>query len=329
MRSVIGLILVGLLVSGCTGPSPTPTATKPTVTAQTGPVTMDQSMRQRLAENTVYRTWDTCALHDPEAVKKVFGGEFELLEPETFDQCVARVKLPDLGTFSVTTYVGAPFFPQDEPKSEIGGKTFLSDSKDASSCSWYYQTSKQSAITLRISFHGGTQNKQPPKPACELGKDYLATLAPIWSNPPLRGEGATEPAIALAAKDPCATHEELAKLLPQGGDKPQLQAANPYSCVVRLPVRTKTGSGGFDVRFLLADDPVAAVQRTPGQYKPIQVEGRPGSVQQKKDECQINVQAEELSIPGLNEEVPVIRVTGPDCQQTETAAKLVTKAALS
>ncbi|MGO1056729.1 hypothetical protein [Crossiella sp. CA198] len=329
MRSVIGLIVVGLLVSGCTGTSAPPTPTKPTSTAQSGPVDMDQSTRQRLAENSVYRTWDTCALHDPEAIKKVFGGEFELLEPETLDQCVARVKRPDLGTFAVYTYVGAPFFAQDEAKAEIGGKTFLSDSKDNTSCSWHYLTSKQSAITLRITYSGGVDSKQPPKPACEFGKDYLATLAPIWSNPPLRSEGATEPAIALAGKDPCATYEELAKLLPQGGEKPQLMVPSPYACVVRLPVRSKTGSSGFDVRFLFADDPVAAAQRTPGQYKPVQIEGKPGTVQQRKGECTINVQAEETSIPGLNEEVPVIRLTAPDCQQAETAAKIVTKAALS
>lgn len=333
MRSAIGLIVVGLLVSGCTGTSAPPTQTKPTAPAAQGPVEIDQSTRLRLSENAVYRTWDPCALHDPEAVKKVFGGEFEMLEPESLDTCVARVKRQDLATWSLALTAGASFYQDSKAQqTELAGRTYYSDSRDATGCTWNLPVSKQSSISLRLSYHGGTESKQPPKPACEFGKDYLTSLAPIWANPPLRADGATDPQIALAAKDPCATHEELAKLLPQSSDKPQLIISSVYSCVVKLPTRSKSGTSGFDVRFLFGQDPVPQLARTPGQYQPIQIEGRPGMLQQKKEDCHITVQADETAIVGLDEEVPLIRVTGPanpDCKTTETAAKLITKAALS
>ncbi|MBP2473286.1 hypothetical protein JOF53_002158 [Crossiella equi] len=332
MRSVLGLIAVGLLaLSGCTGPSsPPPPATKtPTGQARSGAAEIDKTMAKRLAENVVYRSWDTCALHDPEAAKKIFG-EPETLAPDEFDQCQLRLKNPDLTNWLLTVGVGVSFVGgEGRQKTEIAGAPLYSESREATYCTWSLQTAEYTAISLRAMYSGTREAKQPPRPVCEMVKDYLTTLVPIWRNPPLRTDNATDPALSLALKDPCATYEDLAKLLGEGADKPSVFVNGVYTCTIRHTLKSKTGSGnGIEVKFSWGDDPVAAATRTPNQYRPVQVEGHAGSVEERKTGCKYVIKAADTTITGLDDESQRVEVEAPTCPVAEQATKLVVKAAL-
>ncbi|QFZ20586.1 hypothetical protein [Saccharothrix syringae] len=104
----------------------------------------------------------------------------------------------------------------------------------------------------------------PVRPVCDMARDYVTQLAPLWRDPPRHGPGRAEPALPLATRDPCQAAAAVVEDFGEGAevDRPHRRRQDHLGCAVtEPPAHIHTLSG--DVTVDTIDVPIDTAD-TPG-----------------------------------------------------------------
>ncbi|MCP3804236.1 hypothetical protein NLX83_33680 [Allokutzneria sp. A3M-2-11 16] len=337
--ATVGLVCLTVALSTGAGPL----LAQPPGQGPTDGVAVDSLTKERLAENAVKRTIDTCALLDPESVKEVFDAPPRDVTLREFDSCSMTVE-PTPGTtsrsWSISVSTSVTVSKRDNAETmELHGRTFARRADRVGgipdqSCAWAVLGDATTLpVQLSVSWRG-RNDEPPPKPQCEVAKAYLMKLVPYWLTPSKRGEGATKPELVLPTKDPCAAIPELAKRFAKPGVQPKMKSISPYMCALEVTpfnMQTRTLPEEIQISFRWADNPAHQAKQ------PITVAGKPGSVAPERmidKSCQVDVQYDPTMVPERfasdpnGRDVQVITVTAKTCDVAQPAAELVVKGAL-
>src|SRR5690606_24047107 len=94
------------------------------------------------------------------------------------------------------------------------------------------------------------------RPPCDVARDYATALGPRMTDPPLRREHHTSPALDLAASNPCALVGAMVPILADGQelapDSVEVEALEPFACGVAAS--TDSGRVRASVAFTIESD---------------------------------------------------------------------------
>jgi hypothetical protein len=263
------------------------------------------------------RTWDVCALQDPEAVKgslKVDGGSIApyldlsgcKMEIDTANGTPWEFQL-DLQRFGAT---GSLEQPQQET---VGGVTVYKSLDDGTGyCTYELPVQKVAAIALEVST---IEDSEKPR-ICDVAKDYLSKVLPKWQNPPKAGEGKTTPVLRMAGQDPCkglvGVHRQLSAKA-SSTSRISIDIPSPYEC----ELSQFSGSGGYldyKVRFTMASPD----ELTDGQQ--VEISGLRG-VSDDSYDCETLLDVGGRPITTSNQgtqTVEAVELDSPDCTDQNT-----------
>jgi hypothetical protein len=158
--------------------------------------------QQELARSfAAVRGWDLCAMHDIPAATEITGFEPEVLEPGT-DECTLSLGAPGEAELRDLTIAVSWIVPPDQRQpARDDSCSSVQPLMPGADVPW--------AIEVTWSPDIGGYPSSLEKPPCDVIRDYVSTIRPKLTAPPLRSAGLTSPALALAGLDPCAVVTEL------------------------------------------------------------------------------------------------------------------------
>ncbi|MFC5054258.1 hypothetical protein [Saccharothrix xinjiangensis] len=326
------LLGAALLLSACTSggdaSSPADTGRPPATPAVEQAV--PEKYRPTAQAFAKFRSIDACALHDIAAAQQVTGDQGDEIVPgrDGLHQCVLRLHKSEFeSTWTFTVEVGALFESQRRrdaaPETLAGMEMFIRE--DDHGCT----VSKALDDTHAIEMRTGSVTDAPRRP-CDVLREYVSKLAPLWTDPPARDSGATSPRLSLAGIDPCVT---AAAVLDDAGAGAELRPRDVFGCTVipaheakTAPSKTRTD---IEVVFTLDEDPAALV--TSGQgARGITVGGLRAVIHERATGCAAYVvwdpdttvvvdRQSEDALPSYQ----VIRVQAGTCDTARSAAEKV------
>ncbi|MCE7012137.1 hypothetical protein LWC34_56400 [Kibdelosporangium philippinense] len=275
------------------------------------------------------RQIDPCAMLDLEVIKKISEGpELNSIAPgDLLNECTVSVGQNDLKeTWSFEVIAGVPVGA--DGAEDIAGVQFTKFSSRPTSCNYTTPMSKTFGLALQTTWHG-LSSEQPPKPSCDVAKQYLTDTIARWKTPPKRSEHKTTPALPLATIDPCIAAKTLL-----GTGEGHVRISAPYRCSVQpkqgdRPDKTAP-SQNIDVSLLFGNDPVQQIPVNPTSFKPAQIKGKPAAVSQSRSSCRITVQYSADTMVKVDEakgqepaRTQVIEVNAGTCEAANAAAETV------
>lgn len=300
-------VLAVLLLGGCaTAISGTPSAA-PAATQLGLPLTSEQEPAVELF--STMRTWDMCGLHDVAAAGTATGYRATELVPYLgIDQCKLTLTEPDGVTDWEMSLALRRISPDAGPGISIGAVTLPQADMTDSSCAYSYPVGEADGFAWGIEITA--YNIDPPRPNCDVARDYATALAPKLADPPKHSAGTTVPALTLPATDPCALVAAMLPIATGGTALPdegvRVDLDGPYACnlTAQLP-----GDASERVRLTVEYD---------AESEPLAggtVAGRPATPGQSAgDACSTTFQASDTSIqgdPGLPATVEAVELGAP------------------
>ena len=334
--ALLALLGAVLLLSACTsgGHTAPPTDTDQTSSAPTTEQAVPEEHRATAEAFAKLRAIDSCALHDIEAAKQVTGDQGDEILPadDGLNLCVLRLHKSEFeSTWSLHLEVGARFDSlsrSDSAQENLGGLEVYTR-EDERGCTLDKPLEGDFAIELRASTYSGAT-----KAPCDVLREYATKLAPLWTDPPRRGGGATSPELSLAKVDPCTA---ASALLDGAGAGAALEPEEVFGCTVTpardakaAPSKTRTD---VEVSLILDEDPAALVKPdkqtareiTVGKHRAVLYQGGTGCtayIVWEPDTTVVVDQQSEDALPALQQ----IRVDTGDCDAAQAAAeKIVAK----
>ncbi|MFJ5984499.1 hypothetical protein [Lentzea sp. NPDC092896] len=159
----------------------------------------------------------------------------------------------------------------DAPEKLGGMDVFVSE--DERRCEISKPIDDQYAVQVRASASSDT----PAKPACQVLRQYVTELAPVWQDMPKHGSGRTKPELTLVKLDPCAAAAATLDMFEEG----YLETSGPMACTARsgkvtAPQKRDKGVGRPEVSVLwsMNTDPSKLVRAGDDAAREITVEGR-------------------------------------------------------
>jgi hypothetical protein len=274
------LLLLGtaLLASACTGSGgdQKPGETGQQQAEQQIETGVPAEYRAKAIADGRNRALDACGLHDPKAAADVTGDQGDEILPSTsgLQECILRLHQGEKSTWTFYLETGAVYDASsrknDAPENIGGMDVFVSE--DEKRC----EISKPIDENYAIQLHVSASSDAPPKPACQVLREYVGKLAPVWKEMPKHGSGRTKPELTLVKLDPCTAASATLDLF----EEPFLETSGPMTCTAHSakpspPVREKgVGRNEVAVTWVMNSDPSKLVKPGDQTAREITVEGR-------------------------------------------------------
>ncbi|SDP97884.1 hypothetical protein [Lentzea jiangxiensis] len=241
-----------------------------------------EQYRAKALADGKHRAIDACGLHDPDAAQKATGDRGDEILPSTsgLQECTLRLHQGEFkSTWTLYLEVGTAYDAgsrkNDAPEQLGGMDVFVSEGEDGKRCEISKPLDDKHAVQVRAS----ASNDTPAKPACQVLREYVTALAPVWKNMPKHGGGRTAPELTLVKLDPCAAAAATLDMFEEGF----LKTSGPMACTARsakvMPPQQKPAKGvgqpEVSVTWIMASDPAKLIR--PGDNntaREITVEGR-------------------------------------------------------
>ncbi|TDQ00629.1 hypothetical protein EV186_102490 [Labedaea rhizosphaerae] len=281
-------------------------------------------------------------MHNPPAATTIVKGEVadSLLPSDDFNDCTLNLHRADKLVPDYTMAIGVDAVDQDTIQQgqplQIAGLNFYSrqqtgtnDEHETSPCVVYLPQSDGYALYLQV---------EPPidpvdgaMHVCDVAVAYLKATAERWRTPPTRAEHRTDPALDLAAADPCAATGILTAL---GGGR--VAHADLHQCLYASPRQSTDGTGAgaplkmVDVRYEL-DSPDTLTGDDDATYKQAAIAGMPVAQHDSHSATQgcltlFRIGSVSVTIDENSSEPPwvqIVEVTAPTCALSSQAAAAV------
>lgn len=227
------------------------------------------------------RAIDACGLHDPDAAQNATGDEPDEILPGSsgLNECDLRTHQGEFkSTWTFYLEVGAAYDAarrRDDAPEKLGGMdVFVSE--EERTCTISKPIDDNHAVQVRVSA-SVMSNEKPAKPACQVAREYVTALAPVWQDMPKHGSGRTQPELTLAKLDPCKAASATLDMFEEG----YLETGGPMSCTARSakvtpPQKRDKGVGRPEVNVLwtMNSDPSKMVKAGDDTAREVTVEGR-------------------------------------------------------
>ncbi|GAA2678738.1 MULTISPECIES: hypothetical protein [Actinosynnema] len=336
IRAALLLCATALAASACTGSSldPSPSAS-PQAPNSPGKAQISQAIPEDLrpaAEAYArYREIDACGLHDPVAAEKASGegskGDELMPSDDGFDTCTLRLHKSEFNsTWTLYLRVAQEYdaaVRREAAPEQIGGLNVYVKEQGAPlpSCEVARPLDDTYAIVLDVN---PADRDAPVRPICDMARDYVAQLAPLWRDPPRHGSGRTTPALPLAGRDPCQAVAAVAEDLAEGAE---IEPREVFECSIRpgtggaVNPKSKAATGEITVTFGIAEDPARDVSVSPDQYQAVELVGFRAVMGTRAGQCRtVAVWDPNTGIVEDNRDedallaVQVVRIDTPDCE---------------
>lgn len=291
-RFTLALLLgSALLASACTKDAPSASEGGDAQPAKIE-AAIPQEFRAQAEAAAAHRAIDTCGLHDPDAAKEVTGDQLDEIIPsqDGLQECMLRTHRGEFrASWTIYLEVGDTFDAsqrKDAAPENIGGlEVYVSE--DERTCTLAKPLDDDRAIVLRTS-PSGTGEDKPAKSACQVAKEYVGKIAPLWKDLPKRGSGRTTPELTLAKLDPCTV---ASGALDMFGADAVLQPSGAFTCTAKPlnpgpPPREKgVGRNEVAITLMVDDDPSALVKSGDQTAREVTVAGYKAVIFQGRNGC--------------------------------------------
>jgi hypothetical protein len=324
-RLAIVLAAGGLLVSGCgESVSGSPSAAPPSAedTSAEPDYPLADYEKPLVPVFRKLREIDPCALHDLEAAKRISPDLDSLAPGDSLGRCTLQGGKGELARSWSFVVEAGTLLPEGAPET-IGEAQFRKQERNGT-CQYVTPIGDVHGLSLQVQW-GGTDRDQPPKPACDVAKEYLTATAARWKTPPKRSENRTQPALSLGLVDPCIAAKDL--LGSSGGT---VRLGMPNSCGIRTGGAKDKTDIGVDIQLQFGNDPTEQLKQSGTRYKPAEVKGKPAAVNESASRCTVTVQYSRDTMVKVDESKgddparnQVITVAAKTCDAAKTAADTV------
>jgi hypothetical protein len=311
---------LAVLVTACSAPiAGTASPVGRPASTPGGGLPLDPEQQRKADLFAEIRTWDMCAMHDVEAAARATGFAPDALTPyRELGICRLVMKEPN-GTSEWELQLDVlPVIP-----TEGGGQPLAVDGVELpqvrdnteSRCAYSLPIGPPGAEPwgVEISVFTLAGNKAP----CDVAGEYATAILPRMTNPPLRRDGGTSPALDLAASDPCAMAAAMVPTLSGGLAAENLEVADlePFKCTVTV----KDGDG---VLAPAARGTVEFTLASAGDLQGATVAGFPASRTELGIFCEMVFAPSDVQLqdePDVAPDVPAV-VTVGECDQIDALA---------
>lgn len=291
--AVVGVLATALLLGACTGDAG---ADKPgnagaeQQSEQQVEAGVPEEYRAKAIAHAKARQIDACGLHDPAAAEKATGDKGDEIVPSgALNECTLRLAKGEFNsTWTFRVEAGAIFdagYRKSAAPENLGGvDVFVSE--DEKRCEIARPLDDDYAVVMSVSAPSGKDAS--PKAPCQVLREYVTALAPVWKDLPKRGSGRTTPEFTLTKVDPCAAASAALDMF----SEPFLETSSPVTCTARSmtpkpPQKPQKGVGRDEVsvRWIMTDDPSKLVRAGDDSAREITIDGRKAVINQGSTGC--------------------------------------------
>ncbi|GLZ28181.1 hypothetical protein Lesp02_03710 [Lentzea sp. NBRC 105346] len=295
--TVLVLCLTAAAAVACTADPPHPAAPS---TSDAAPVQVNDAIPQELRAKAIayagFRAIDACGMHDPKAAEKITGDKGDQIAPAArgLNQCSLDLNKSEFeSTWSFQIDVGDDFGAdrrrEAAPEDIAGMRVFRRESDR--NCELVRPLDDEYGIRLTVSPRTA-RDQPPPKPACDVAREYVKDTAELWKTPPQRGAGRTSPDLPLGRVDPC---DALSAALADLGGEPVMRPRGPYECQAKAKNGVvQKGQPPNEISVTLGADTDPTVLLTLAgssskEYKGADIAGSKAVLMQSKTGCRTEV----------------------------------------
>lgn len=286
------MLAAALLASACTGDAggDQPAKDEAAQSAEQVEQGVPQEYRAKAIAHARARQIDACGLHDPAAAEKATGDKGDEIVPSGgLHECTLRLAKGEFNsTWTFRVEAGATYdasYRKDTAPENLGGlDIFLSE--DERRCEIARPVDDDYAVVTSVSAPSGKD--APAKAPCQVLREYVTSLAPIWKDLPKRGSSRTTPELTLAKLDPCAAASTALDMFKE----PFLETTDPVTCTARSmtpapPQQRPKGIGRDEVSvsLIMSNDPTKLIRAGDDSAREVTIDGHKAVINKGSNGC--------------------------------------------